>query len=342
MRTLSTSCLAISTLVACGGSGESIVSPNLTPTSVEVVSTSSLGSTSSDELDASFTAPVYAAGTIIESREEVQRFTTKKAGQLTRVKLDVCRNDFRYSGGIKFSLKRSWTFSQHQNVATVELPDAAIPPCLSWGSGGPGIEIDLLAQNVRVQANEQMLFAISASAPHPDPTDSGLLIGVGEASVDPTHPGFGFREFRPIDSGGIFYAYYQGSFVMRYETFISSAWAFSGFQSPVDAPPTINRTKAGSGVPVKFSFGTSAPATGSLDILNGAPRVGEMACVGTTEVDELEVTAAAGSSGLQFDPTTNIYTYVWKTDKSYAGKCYQFALALKDGSVHRANFNFTK
>jgi hypothetical protein len=45
---------------------------------------------------------------------------------------------------------------------------------------------------------------------------------------------------------------------------------------------------------------------------------------------------------LSFDPATNTYTYVWKTEKAWANTCRQLIVTLKDGSVQRANFNFTK
>ena len=36
------------------------------------------------------------------------------------------------------------------------------------------------------------------------------------------------------------------------------------------------------------------------------------------------------------------YTYVWKTNKAWAGTCRQLVVKLDDGTYHRANFNFTK
>jgi hypothetical protein len=50
------------------------------------------------------------------------------------------------------------------------------------------------------------------------------------------------------------------------------------------------------------------------------------------------MTDTAGGSGLQYDPGTGTYTYVWKTSKSWAGTCQQFDLRLTDGTDHTANF----
>jgi hypothetical protein len=48
----------------------------------------------------------------------------------------------------------------------------------------------------------------------------------------------------------------------------------------------------------------------------------------------------AGNSGLTYDPSSNTYTYAWKTDKGMAGTCQMFILLLADGSDHLAYFQF--
>ena len=98
--------------------------------------------------------------------------------------------------------------------------------------------------------------------------------------------------------------------------------------------------KAGSGVPVKFSLagdqGARRPRGGLPD---GRVRT---ACSPSAPVDAIEQTAAAGASGLSYDAETDVYTYVWKTQKSWAGKCATFSLQLSDGTTHTALFSFTK
>jgi len=66
-----------------------------------------------------------------------------------------------------------------------------------------------------------------------------------------------------------------------------------------------------------------------------------MACDSIGELDGIETTATAGSSGLQYDAASDQYTYIWKTDKAWAKTCWQLVLRLSDGTVHRANFKFT-
>ena len=48
----------------------------------------------------------------------------------------------------------------------------------------------------------------------------------------------------------------------------------------------------------------------------------------------------AGASSLSYDSGSGQYTYIWKTEKTWANTCRQFVLRLKDGSAQRANFKF--
>jgi hypothetical protein len=115
-------------------------------------------------------------------------------------------------------------------------------------------------------------------------------------------------------------------------------YAFSGFIQPVDNAPTVNTVKAGSAVPVKFSLGGDY----GLDIfMAGSPRAVTYACGGGA-IDAIEQTVAATVSGLTYSAATGQYTYVWKTDKLWAGGCRRLELSLKDGSTHVALFNFSR
>lgn len=114
---------------------------------------------------------------------------------------------------------------------------------------------------------------------------------------------------------------------------------FSGFFQPVDNPPTLNALKAGSAVPTKFSL---AGPRGLAVLAPDYPKSEEIACSSSAPVDGIESTVTAGSSGLSYDATTGQYTYVWKTLKDWAGTCRQLVVKLNDGTLHRANFKFTK
>ncbi len=113
---------------------------------------------------------------------------------------------------------------------------------------------------------------------------------------------------------------------------------FSGFFQPVDNPPMINSVKAGQAIPVKFSLGGNQ----GLNIFAaGYPKIDFVACT-NNPADPIESTVAAGNSSLSYDPTTDQYTYVWKTDKSWAGKCGTLKVMFVDGTTHTALFTFTK
>jgi hypothetical protein len=140
----------------------------------------------------------------------------------------------------------------------------------------------------------------------------------------------------------------DGKIVIR--TSHASAWnfgrrapyAFTGFFSPVDNLPTLNGLKAGSAVPVKFSLGGNE----GLNVFATEPRSGVMTCTSSAPVDAIEQTVTAGGSALTYNVATDVYTYVWKTDKAWAvapgGPCRQLVLRFVDGSTRRANFKFTK
>lgn len=114
-------------------------------------------------------------------------------------------------------------------------------------------------------------------------------------------------------------------------------YGFGGFLQPVEPRPTLNALKSGAAVPVKFSLGGDR----GLDIFAaGYPISQVIACDATADVDAIEQTVTAGGSSLTYDPTTDVYTYVWKTDKAWAGTCRQLVLGLADGTVQRANFIF--
>ena len=119
----------------------------------------------------------------------------------------------------------------------------------------------------------------------------------------------------------------------------SVVYDWSGFLSPIDTGDAVNSVKAGSGVPVKFSL-AGDHELGVLAV--DSPTVEFGACSPSAPVDAIEQTAAAGASGLTYDAETDVYTYVWKTQKSWAGKCGTLIVRLTDGTTHTALFSFGK
>jgi hypothetical protein len=49
-----------------------------------------------------------------------------------------------------------------------------------------------------------------------------------------------------------------------------------------------------------------------------------------------------GASGLTYDASADQYTYVWKTDRGWAGTCHQLVVKFTTGEVRRATFRFER
>jgi hypothetical protein len=114
-------------------------------------------------------------------------------------------------------------------------------------------------------------------------------------------------------------------------------YQFAGFFQPVDNPPTMNQGNAGRAVPVKFSLGGNQ---GLGIFAAGSPISQQVSCSTSAPISDLEETGTAGSSELTYDVSTDRYTYVWKTETSWAGTCRQLMVKLNDGAEHPALFRF--
>lgn len=117
---------------------------------------------------------------------------------------------------------------------------------------------------------------------------------------------------------------------------------FKGFFRPVDNPDTVNKAKAGSAVPVKFTLGGDMGLDVFYKDANGSayPKSVTMTCGSTNLVETIEETVTVNASGLNYDEETGQYTYVWKTSKDWAGSCRRLTVKLRDGETYRAYFQF--
>jgi hypothetical protein len=128
--------------------------------------------------------------------------------------------------------------------------------------------------------------------------------------------------------------------LLRYT--LTEPYVFTGFFPPVDNPgvseDVVNRANAGRGIPVKFNLAGNQ----GLDIFEpGYPRFVSTPCENGDTQDAIEETTTS-PAGLTYDPATDQYTYVWKTQKAWAGRCGAFQLGLNDGSDHHALFRFVR
>jgi len=118
---------------------------------------------------------------------------------------------------------------------------------------------------------------------------------------------------------------------------VTVLYDFSGFFQPVDNQPVVNVVNAGRAIPVKFSLSGDK----GLNIFAaGHPASQQIACGDGAPASEIEQTVTAGGSSLSYDAESDTYTYVWKTEESWAGTCRQLIVRLNDGSERVAFFKF--
>jgi hypothetical protein len=120
-----------------------------------------------------------------------------------------------------------------------------------------------------------------------------------------------------------------------------SGYTFTGFYAPVDNAPTVNSAKAGQGVPVKWRITDSSgnPISDPTSFVSLTSSDANCTSWSTASTDAIET--YVGTSGLQYLGNGS-WQFNWSTQKGYSNSCRVMKLTLKDGSVHTAEFKFTK
>ena len=115
---------------------------------------------------------------------------------------------------------------------------------------------------------------------------------------------------------------------------------FEGFLWPVRNRPHVNRWRAGLPVPIRFELGGDQ---GRDVIEDGWPQVAEVECgAGEEPVAGEPAGHPRWFRELVFRHRRDRYVLLWKTERDWAGSCRQFMLKLDDGTVKRAEFEFTR
>lgn len=117
-----------------------------------------------------------------------------------------------------------------------------------------------------------------------------------------------------------------------------SLFIFGGFLAPVEMG-VLNTVNAGRAIPIKFSLGGDQ---GLQILMAGSPSSQAIACDSGTPAGASEQARTAGASGLSYDASSDTYTYVWKTSKSWSGTCRRLILELSDGGTYTADFKFSR
>jgi hypothetical protein len=115
-------------------------------------------------------------------------------------------------------------------------------------------------------------------------------------------------------------------------------YSFQGFLGPTSKMMSgASIVAAGRAVPIIFTLGVDE----GLGILaSGYPASHQVNCTTLAPLGPSTPASASGASAPSYDAPTRDYTYVWKTDKSWANTCRQMDLSLNDGSTHSGVFRF--
>ena len=122
---------------------------------------------------------------------------------------------------------------------------------------------------------------------------------------------------------------------------IYAMYRFLGLSAPVDRPNTMNLSKAGQAIPLKWQLLDyfNNPVT---TLASATVKVKDLQCTSMANSDQIEE-YATGSSGLQ-NLGGGYYQFNWKTPTSYASSCKNLALDVGEGKPrdNLAYFTFKK
>jgi hypothetical protein len=183
----------------------------------------------------------------------------------------------------------------------------------------PRITIETPAEGATYTLGQQ----VSTSFTCEDPGGSGAICGDPQSGSLLDTSTIGTKTFTVTASD---HARNVASLTRTY----SVIYDFTGFASPAAPYPNASAMKAGDGVPLKFSLHGNQGA----DIF-AAGSPGWIPC------GAFDGTSPAAGS-LSYNASSDRYTFLATTAKSWAGSCRDLVLTLRDGTTHRARFSFTK
>ena len=72
----------------------------------------------------------------------------------------------------------------------------------------------------------------------------------------------------------------------------------------------------------------------------GYPASGAYTCGTALPTDATEPAELVGKGGVKYDPSTDTYSFNWKTDRAWKDSCRVFVVGLKDGTNLTVGFQF--
>lgn len=233
------------------------------------------------------------------------------------------------------------TTSIGQGVETSAAETGTRSVCDSAGNcalAGPirGLRIDRRASTVVVTSPQAQTYSLNQSVVVSYAcTDGGSGVAscagpVPDGQALPTAvPGIHRFTLQAVDRVGN-----PSSTEVTYTVTSVPSFAFTGFFQPVDNLPVVNRVKAGSTVPVKFSLGGNF----GLSIFSRPVAVERMTCNPSAPSDVVEEVGTDALSDLRYDGEAGQYVFGWKTSKALAGVCLRLMMRFVDGQDRTALF----
>jgi len=116
-------------------------------------------------------------------------------------------------------------------------------------------------------------------------------------------------------------------------------FAFGGFLSPVNNPPTLNTNTAGTTVPLKWSvYDAAGNAYANLNAVQSISSK-QIRCPNATTDPVNPPDVPIGTNGV-LGISGSVFHFNWATDKKWAGTCRRLYVHLSDGTTPYADFQF--
>ena len=193
-----------------------------------------------------------------------------------------------------------------------------------------GLRVDLSDPVITCQ--QRPTFLLRQSGAQISATVADAISGAAEATLtrnaDTSAVGAGTASFSGRDNAGR---------TNTVECAYNVVYDWSGFFAPVSNQPAVNQIRAGAAVPLKFSLRGDQ---GLMVIATGYPQSQQVACDSAAPAGEVVEAATPGASGLVYDAASDTDTFVWITDRAWAGTCRELTLKLADATYHRVSFRF--